>query len=99
MHNVITDEEIVSAVYDVLQRVMGVPRNRIRPSARLVADLHMDRDLEFNDFVLPGLERRLEVRIDPRGWDKVSTVQDMIQLLQEQRDKKRLVAGSPISDK
>jgi acyl carrier protein len=92
----ITDEEITSAVYDVVQTKMGVPRSEIHPNSRLVEDLHLGRDLEFNDLVLPALERRLDVQIDLRGWEKVLTVNDMIELLREQRDQNLWSAGGDV---
>ncbi len=85
----ISDREIDAAVRTVLGEILGMPPDRIAPRDRIIGDLGLDRDLEFNDLFLPGLERLLGIAVDKSGWENVVTVGDAVSLLRHQRDQGR----------
>ncbi len=65
---------------DVIARVTGEPRERLRPEMDLVADLRLDsaRALEL----LVALEDALAVELDPEAVAGLNTVGDVVRHLE-----------------
>jgi acyl carrier protein len=68
---------IEDAVRRSLEDLTGTPRNQIKLSDRLRADLKLDGD-DFTFVLVPQVEKELGVKTSPTAWRNVFTVQEAI---------------------
>ncbi len=81
------NNKIKEAVFQTLEDVLNISRNKINLTDQLISDLKMDSDDASFDFAL-GLEKKLGLKIPAEEWSKVWTVEDAINLLiKYKRDK------------
>jgi len=71
------EAKVERAVLTSIGDITGTPVDRIRLTDALVGDLKMDGD-DFTFVFVPGIERALGVKTDPKAWSHVHTVQQAI---------------------
>lgn len=74
-----TADDVLAQISDALVQELGVPAERVIPSATLSEDLEMD-SLDRVEF-LAVLEGRLGQTIDADAIEQVQTVQDVVDLI------------------
>ncbi len=81
-----------AAVLDILVEQLGVERAQLTPAARLQEDLGAD-SLTLVEIAM-ALEEKFHLSIPDEEWDKVATVQDLVEALAELMEQPgRLRAG------
>jgi len=75
-------EDLEKIVFQVLEDILLIPREKISLNDRLIRDLRMESDDATFDFAL-GLEKKLGIKVPPKEWSNVYTVADAIDLLKK----------------
>ena len=73
-------DEVKSIVLATLADLTAIPADQIPETAQLIRDLRLDGD-DFSLVFVPSVEKALNVKTDPLGWEEVYTVQQAIDFL------------------
>ncbi len=73
-------DRIENIVFEVLEDILKRPRDEIVLSHLLVNDLKIDSD-DFSFLFVPKIEQLLKIQTSQNDWDRVFTVQDVINVL------------------
>jgi acyl carrier protein len=80
-------DEVAPIVFEQLGRLIAVPPHRIESALTLDGDLRADRDdIDFN--FLRSLERTFDIKVPAYDWNRVKTVQDVIDVVAKYRELK-----------
>lgn len=80
MNNYLSEND-TKAVMDILAQELGVPKDQLLPDAKLQHDLGAD-SLTLVEITL-ALEERFSLAIPEETWERVSTVNDVFEVLAE----------------
>lgn len=88
------EDDVEIVVRQHLQDVLQIPADRIRVCDRVVEDLKADGDaLSF--LFIPGVEAAVGVTLSYEEWERVHTVQDVVDALRAARQQRDLAGGEP----
>ncbi len=79
---ILQEKTLETAIYELLEDIVKIPRNSIRRTDFLVRDLHIDSD-DFSFLFVPELERKLSIHVPFHAWSTVYSVDDTIHLLKK----------------
>jgi acyl carrier protein len=82
----ISPEEIFERVSRLLVEVLGVKKEEIKPESSIDNDLNADNSLRYE--ILLGIEQEFDRAFEDEKFEKIQTVQDLVNLIQEKLEEK-----------
>ena len=68
-------------VRELLGHLLRIPPESLRPEQRLARDLRLDGD-DYGMWLVPELQKRLRIRPSISEWNSVSTVGELVALME-----------------